>query len=81
MGSPGQIKPEYYTQPQPGMMQQQSQQSVPQLGIQPLQQQQSQYRNATPLHSLGESQAPVDCPSCGHRTLTRTEYHSGQTTL
>lgn len=77
---PGQVKQEYYAA-QPGMEMQhqhQSQQQVPQVGVQP---QQSQYRTATPLHSLGEAPAPVDCPSCGNRALTRIEYKSGQTTL
>ncbi|MCJ1312948.1 hypothetical protein MMC25_006624 [Agyrium rufum] len=39
------------------------------------------YQNATPLDKLGEQPAPVDCPTCGVRQLTRTEYHSGNTTL
>jgi hypothetical protein len=44
-------------------------------------QQAPKYQHATPLHGLGESSAPVDCPSCRQRELTRVEYHSGQTTL
>ncbi|KAL9594288.1 MAG: hypothetical protein Q9219_007115 [cf. Caloplaca sp. 3 TL-2023] len=42
--------------------------------------QQSQYQTATPLINLSEGAAPVDCPCCHMRALTRTEYHSGNTT-
>ncbi|KAI4182889.1 MAG: hypothetical protein L6R41_005725 [Letrouitia leprolyta] len=42
--------------------------------------QQSQYQIATPIQSLGEGAAPVDCPCCHMRALTKTEYHSGNTT-
>jgi hypothetical protein len=38
------------------------------------------YQNATPLQSLGQSPAAVDCPSCGKQGFTAVEYHSGQTT-
>jgi len=37
------------------------------------------YQNATPLGSLQQSPAPVDCPRCGVRELTRVEYVSGGT--
>lgn len=40
----------------------------------------SQYRNATPIAALGESSAPVDCPSCGQRALTSTNFVVGNTT-
>lgn len=52
------------------MQQQQQQQPI----------QQSGYQTATPLANLGEGAAPVDCPCCHMRALTRTEYHSGNTT-
>ncbi|KAL8913987.1 MAG: hypothetical protein Q9172_007178 [Xanthocarpia lactea] len=38
------------------------------------------YQTATPIGSLGEGAAPVDCPCCHMRALTKTEYHSGNTT-
>ncbi|KAL8932043.1 MAG: hypothetical protein Q9216_006986, partial [Gyalolechia sp. 2 TL-2023] len=40
----------------------------------------SQYQTATPLVSIGEGAAPVDCPCCHMRALTKTDYHSGNTT-
>ncbi|MCJ1267301.1 hypothetical protein MMC22_007186 [Lobaria immixta] len=79
------IKQEYYGQPQhPGMGQPQT--SQPQVvvvaqGQQLPAQQQSQYHTSTPIQSLGEGPAPVDCPSCRARALTRTQYVSGNTTL
>jgi lipopolysaccharide-induced tumor necrosis factor-alpha factor len=39
-----------------------------------------QYQNATPLQVLGRGAAPVDCPSCGVRAMTRTNYEVGNTT-
>lgn len=38
------------------------------------------YQMATPLASLQQGPAPVDCPVCGVREMTRTEYVSGGTT-
>ncbi|KAH8597874.1 LITAF-like zinc ribbon domain-containing protein [Bisporella sp. PMI_857] len=38
------------------------------------------YAYATPLASLTQGPAPVDCPSCGVRELTRQEFESGGTT-
>ncbi|MCJ1224475.1 hypothetical protein MMC12_001120 [Toensbergia leucococca] len=46
----------------------------------PQQQQQSQYRTATPLYALNSAAAPVDCPCCGARALTRIEFEAGNTT-
>lgn len=43
-------------------------------------QQQSTYQTALPLGNLQEAAAPVDCPVCRQRALTRTEYVSGNTT-
>ncbi|KAL8668739.1 MAG: hypothetical protein Q9168_006644 [Polycauliona sp. 1 TL-2023] len=37
------------------------------------------YQHATPIGNLGEGAAPVDCPCCHMRALTKTEYHSGNT--
>ncbi|KAI4124795.1 MAG: hypothetical protein LQ338_004621 [Usnochroma carphineum] len=72
-----QQKHEYYPsqaatpQHQPSMPTQQPvQQPVQQIG----------YQTATPLQNLQEAAAPVDCPCCRMRALTRTEYHSGNTT-
>ncbi|MCJ1259095.1 hypothetical protein MMC24_006930 [Lignoscripta atroalba] len=42
--------------------------------------QQHQYKTVTPLHALGPGTAPVDCPACGQRALTRIDYQSGNTT-
>lgn len=38
------------------------------------------YASATPLGSLQQGPTPVDCPSCGVRALTQTDYVSGGTT-
>ncbi|KAI9722876.1 MAG: hypothetical protein M1828_004442 [Chrysothrix sp. TS-e1954] len=38
------------------------------------------YQNVTPLYSLSSSSAPAQCPSCGARTMTRTQLKSGNTT-
>ncbi|TVY51926.1 Lipopolysaccharide-induced tumor necrosis factor-alpha factor-like protein, partial [Lachnellula suecica] len=35
------------------------------------------YQNATPLASLGRSPAPVDCPTCGNRAMTRITHIVG----
>lgn len=51
---------------------------------QPIQQQGSygpnNYQNATSLHNLQQTPAPVDCPVCAVREVTRTGYTSGGTT-
>jgi len=41
---------------------------------------QSTYQTAVPLGNLQEAAAPVDCPVCRQRALTRTEYVAGNTT-
>jgi hypothetical protein len=38
------------------------------------------YLTAMPLTALNEGAAPVDCPVCGQRALTKAEYTSGNTT-
>ncbi|QSZ29780.1 hypothetical protein DSL72_004297 [Monilinia vaccinii-corymbosi] len=40
----------------------------------------SNYPTAMPIHSLQGGPTPVDCPLCGVRGLTSVEYHSGMTT-
>ncbi|RAK75798.1 LITAF-like zinc ribbon domain-containing protein [Aspergillus fijiensis CBS 313.89] len=40
----------------------------------------SGYNNATPLHALQRGPAPVDCPSCGSREMTRVVAEAGNTT-
>lgn len=78
------IKPEgsYYAPPHPGMGQQQGSQPQVVVVAQPQQaQQQNQYHTSMPIQSLGEGPAPVDCPSCHVRTVTRTQYVSGNTTM
>jgi lipopolysaccharide-induced tumor necrosis factor-alpha factor len=37
------------------------------------------YQIATPLASLQQGPAPVDCPVCGVREMTRTDFVSGAT--
>lgn len=41
---------------------------------------QSTYASATPLVSLQQGPAPVDCPMCRVRQMTRVEFVSGGTT-
>jgi lipopolysaccharide-induced tumor necrosis factor-alpha factor len=41
---------------------------------------QNVYTHAVPLPTLQSIPAPVDCPFCGQRELTRTEFLSGGTT-
>lgn len=64
-----------YAEPQQGYPQQQPniQQHTP---AQP----KNNYQMATPLASLQQSPAPVDCPACGVREMTNTSYASGGTT-
>jgi lipopolysaccharide-induced tumor necrosis factor-alpha factor len=38
------------------------------------------YQTVTPLGSLTQGAAPVDCPVCGVREMTKTEFVSGGTT-
>ncbi|KAL3422057.1 Cell death-inducing p53-target protein 1-like protein [Phlyctema vagabunda] len=40
----------------------------------------TQFQTASPLHALQKAPSPVDCPVCGTRNMTRTEYASGGTT-
>ncbi|KAL9123717.1 MAG: hypothetical protein Q9217_006881 [Psora testacea] len=40
---------------------------------------QQQYQTAIPLGNLTDAAAPVDCPICKQRALTRVEKHSGNT--
>ncbi|KAE8453471.1 hypothetical protein EG329_010332 [Mollisiaceae sp. DMI_Dod_QoI] len=39
------------------------------------------YQIATPLASLQQGPAPVDCPVCGVREMTRTEFFVGDSVL
>ncbi|SLM39568.1 LPS-induced tumor necrosis factor alpha factor [Lasallia pustulata] len=39
-----------------------------------------QYHTSTPLVALNRAPAPVDCPVCHARALTRTEFVTGNTT-
>ena len=87
--SPGQEKHEYYSpgaapgqqppqgqgipmQNHPGMP---PQQASGQYGASSAQ----VYHTVTPLQSLSEGPAPVDCPVCHTRAMTRCEKHSGNT--
>ncbi|KAJ9214258.1 hypothetical protein DTO166G4_4103 [Paecilomyces variotii] len=38
------------------------------------------FTTAIPITSLSRNAAPVDCPACGVRSLTKVSYHSGNTT-
>ncbi|MCJ1448842.1 MAG: hypothetical protein MMC23_009361 [Stictis urceolatum] len=38
------------------------------------------YQTAMPIGSLGAGAAPIDCPACNMRQMTRIEYKSGGTT-
>jgi lipopolysaccharide-induced tumor necrosis factor-alpha factor len=38
------------------------------------------YQNVTPLASLGRSAAPVDCPACGQRSMTKISFLAGNYT-
>ncbi|ERF70700.1 hypothetical protein EPUS_02566 [Endocarpon pusillum Z07020] len=40
----------------------------------------SQFKTATAIPNLGMGPAPVDCPSCGKRGMTRVSYQAGNTT-
>ena len=87
-------KQEYYAAAQPVDPNMQQDRSVPMQqqmpmhqNTMPMQQQmqqpmqsQSQYHTAIPLGNLQEAAAPVDCPVCRQRALTRTEYVAGNTT-
>ncbi|MCJ1341653.1 hypothetical protein MMC09_006949 [Bachmanniomyces sp. S44760] len=39
------------------------------------------YQSAIPISALTSNPAPVDCPACRQRALTRIMYHTGNTTL
>lgn len=41
---------------------------------------QPEHSASVPLSSLMSTPAPVDCPHCRQRTMTRTEAHSGGVT-
>ncbi|KAK3174732.1 hypothetical protein OEA41_001978 [Lepraria neglecta] len=71
-------KQEYYTAAQP--VEQMQQQPMQQAPVQQMQTQPSMYQNAVPLHSLTEAAAPIDCPTCRQRGLTRVEFVAGNTT-
>ena len=65
--------PQQYTQQQyvpQQLPQQQYVQQVPQ----------QMFMNATPLSGLNMSSAPVDCPMCGVRSLTRMDFVAGSQT-
>ena len=81
-----QIPQQQMPQQQMGQQQMgQQQMGQQQMGQQPMggqpMQQPTQYHTATPLQSLGEGAAPVDCPACHQRALTRTDYVSGNTVM
>lgn len=40
----------------------------------------SKYQTAIPIQCLNDGPAPVDCPACGSREMTRTESDVGNTT-
>jgi len=67
MASPNAAPKQEYYAPQ----QQQQQVAAPQ---------QSTYQTAVPLASLQDKPAPVDCPMCKNRAMTRIDAVSGNTT-
>ncbi|KAE9368135.1 hypothetical protein N431DRAFT_429332 [Stipitochalara longipes BDJ] len=80
----GEQQPHYGAE-QPGMQpiqeKQYQQQAIPQqqqMPQQPLPQ--NNFASATPLVSLQQGPAPVDCPMCRVRQMTRVEFVSGGTT-
>jgi hypothetical protein len=58
------------------------QQQYQQQPMQPMQQGGggTQFQTAVAIPNLGMGSAPVDCPSCGKRGMTRLEYATGNTT-
>lgn len=52
----------------------------PNPGMPPQQQSGTVYQNATPLMNLNRSPAPADCPACGQRAMTTTQFETGNTT-
>jgi len=56
------------------------QQEAPKQGFPQNNASRNNYQTATPLASLQQGPAPVDCPACGVREMTRTEFVSGGTT-
>jgi hypothetical protein len=76
-------QPQYHTE-QPAMQPIQEK-NYPQQGLpeQPMAQQpmpENNFASATPLVSLQQGPAPVDCPVCRVRQMTRVEFVSGGTT-
>lgn len=73
-----------YTAEHPGMqpVQEKSyqQQGMPQQQMPQQQMPTSNFASATPLVSLQQGPAPVDCPMCRVRQMTRVEFVSGGTT-
>jgi hypothetical protein len=53
-----------------------SQQPAPQQAVGALR----MYHTAMPIIALTQGAAPVDCPVCRQRAVTRTEYEAGSTT-
>lgn len=81
IGDHSEEKAQYTPNPQsPGIPQNPSQ--VPNTPQQPYHQprKQNAYQSAIPIASLQQGAAPVDCPFCGVRELTRTDFVSGGTT-
>jgi lipopolysaccharide-induced tumor necrosis factor-alpha factor len=53
---------------------------VQQMGVPPQQAVNQRYKTTIPIAILGRSGAPVDCPSCGNREMTRTNFKAGNST-
>jgi hypothetical protein len=77
-GAPEMHQQAVYGQPPPQQQQYQQQPMQIQLIVQNTND--SQYKTAVPIPNLGMGSAPVDCPSCGKRCMTRLEYVVGNTT-
>jgi hypothetical protein len=81
---PAEKVPSYDAPPEPARSKPYVQEPVP-----PIQQQQyipqqmnpqQTYMNASPLNALTMGSAPVDCPLCGVRAMTRIEFVAGSQT-
>ncbi|THC88055.1 hypothetical protein EYZ11_012497 [Aspergillus tanneri] len=68
------------TQPPTAYMQPPMQPPAQNQGVQPGTAHPSGYNTSSPLHALQRAPAPVDCPVCGQREMTRVEAESGKTT-
>lgn len=77
---PPQARQTYTAPPPPNMPAPQQQHYPPTYAPPPMQPQTGVYMASVPLQSLNMGPAPVDCPLCGTRTLTKINYEAGNQT-